>query len=278
MILNLCYMAPPRTNVGDRLAHPTDYFVWDDPVVKQSLLAPVAEDVRAARMLIIGGGGIVRHPARNDWQQLRRVVDMAPISTPVVIWGMGINDQGRLDTTYDDCLRYLEGRDNVLIGLRDVMYSNCVPCVSCMRRELDEKYKIERRVGLYSHEAYEVPLDIPRMSNRFEGDPYTYFREVIQFLGSSEIIITNSYHGAYWATLLGRKVIVTQVFSNKFLGLPFQPMIVQDPRNCERSVDYLDEHAKRYDEALSESRERNRVFKKRIDEFCGELRGTVKSC
>lgn len=32
----------------------------------------------------------------------------------------------------------------------------------------------------------------------------------VSFLGSSEVVLTTSYHGLYWATLLGRKVIVLE--------------------------------------------------------------------
>ena len=34
--------------------------------------------------------------------------------------------------------------------------------------------------------------------------------EALRFLGSGEIVVTDSYHGAYWATLLGRKVLTTR--------------------------------------------------------------------
>lgn len=36
------------------------------------------------------------------------------------------------------------------------------------------------------------------------------FNETVAFLGSSEVVLTTSYHGLYWATLLGRKVVVLE--------------------------------------------------------------------
>ena len=45
---------------------------------------------------------------------------------------------------------------------------------------------------------------------------------VLDYLGSAEIIYTNSYHGAFWSLLLGREVIIpksSNPLSSKFYGL-----------------------------------------------------------
>ena len=50
--------------------------------------------------------------------------------------------------------------------------------------------------------------------------------QTIELLGSAETIITNSYHGAYWGALLGRKVIVTEPWSTKFYGFKHMPYLL----------------------------------------------------
>ena len=47
---------------------------------------------------------------------------------------------------------------------------------------------------------------------------------ILDFLGSGETILTSSFHGAYWGTLLGRKVLAFP-FSSKFFTLKHRPKL-----------------------------------------------------
>ncbi len=98
------------------------------------------------------------------------------------------------------------------------------------------------------------------MTNLVQGDAEAYFESVIQFLASAEIVVTNTYHGAYWATLLNRKVIVIAPFSNKFMGFKYEPVIVRGLKDVKDAV----HDARRYPEALSDSRELNVAFYQRV--------------
>ena len=81
---------------------------------------------------------------------------------------------------------------------------------------------------------------------------------MINFLGSAELVITNSYHGAYWATLLKRKVVVMQPFSSKFLGFR-HPLVVAN------NFDITDiKNLPVYPNALKEAREANSKFAKKV--------------
>jgi len=42
------------------------------------------------------------------------------------------------------------------------------------------------------------------------------FSKIVDFLCSSEYVLTSSYHGTLWATYLGKKVIIANKFSSKF--------------------------------------------------------------
>ena len=71
--------------------------------------------------------------------------------------------------------------------------------------------------------------------------------EIIRFIGESEIIITSSFHAAYWALLLNKKVIINGNWSNKFDTLKYPPVLLSD--NLENDIqncivpptDYLNE-------------------------------------
>ena len=43
-------------------------------------------------------------------------------------------------------------------------------------------------------------------------------------IGSSEIIVTNGYHATYWATLMGKKVILYNPFSSRHDYFKWSPI------------------------------------------------------
>jgi hypothetical protein len=87
------------------------------------------------------------------------------------------------------------------------------------------------------------------------------FEEVIAFLGSGSIILTNSYHGAYWGTLLGRKVVIIRPFSSRFFHMRHQPAITES-QNWQGTLS----KARHFPEALAECRQANRIHFERICE------------
>jgi len=86
---------------------------------------------------------------------------------------------------------------------------------------------------------------------------------VLAFLASGETVITNSYHGSYWAKLLGRKVVMIP-FSDKFLHFRY-PVPVATREN------YLEliPKAQVYPEALGVCRQRNVEFAEKVSEVIG---------
>jgi hypothetical protein len=257
MLINMCFLEYSKRNIAENFSQPIDYFPLSRNARKVDIWSPAPElqdpDVS---MVVIGGGGAFRCPGLDTWQFMHDVATAMPAHVPIVIWGMGINDHGRFDRNYGELLTSLENRPNVLIGLRDCFYSRYVPCASCMRPEFDASFTIQHEIGLYVHHDLDIPLDHPRMSNQIEGDPITYFGRVIEFLGSCETVLTTTYHGAYWATLLKRKVIVVSPFSNKFFGFKHEPAIVQEPRWVRDALPF----ARSYEHALTECRQANREF------------------
>jgi hypothetical protein len=83
------------------------------------------------------------------------------------------------------------------------------------------------------------------MTNRQRAD---FLTKVLMFLSSGKTVLTNSYHGAYWALLMHRPVVIFHPFSNRFYG--FKPKVsFADESNWQRQLahaetppkDYLDE-------------------------------------
>lgn len=200
-------------NVGDSLCCPLDYYPQ---------LAAVSErlDIRTLRVgkcavgdAIIGAGGML-YPSL-----LPLLADMTnqPVNTRLVMWGVGANTHGTTSFVYP---KFLSAFD--LVGLRD--FGNpyqYVPCPTCQHRFFnlrppDPIYD----VVIYEHSDHPVELleEIPRMNN---AQPRSKFWDVLKFLSSGKVVLTNTFHGAYWTMMLNRPVVIYKPFSNRFYG--FQP-------------------------------------------------------
>ena len=51
-------------------------------------------------------------------------------------------------------------------------------------------------------------------------------KQAIDFIASGETVVTSSYHGVYWAQLMGRKVICIP-FNDKFTTFQHAPTIAE---------------------------------------------------
>lgn len=160
--------------------------------------------------ILLGGGGLFFDPWISKLSELAN-------NYPLIGWGVGLNlaDNG----SYPNFVKNF-----LLFGTRDYVAGyRWVPCASCMDVAFDKEYEIKYEIVAYEHfeESLEVPKNIPKIQNNCN------FEEVISFLGSGEIVITNTYHGAYWATLLKKKVIVVPIKeTNRFAYFKHKPMIV----------------------------------------------------
>jgi hypothetical protein len=109
---------------------------------------------------------------------------------------------------------------------------------------------------LYDHWLYGTGFrhpqfeDIPRATNR-DFD----FSKTLEFLASGRTVITTSYHGAYWATLLGRRCVVVNPWSSKFYTYRHAPELAS-----EESWRDAAGRSTVYPSALDECREANLNF------------------
>lgn len=213
-------MAPPPTllavhcrvadNVGDWHASPVDYFPF--PLEVRRMHLRQLRPWHFGQPMLVGGGGLLFFAKR-----LRRM--LARKRAPMVAWGIGHNAHGesRVDYSGHD---YLAGFDAV--GVRDVGAPwPLVPCVSCMSPLFDDDYPEEHELVVYAHERFPVGGDtagLPTLGNAAD------WPRVIRFLASARTVVTSSYHGAYWATLLGKRVVAVP-FSSKFHAMPHPPTL-----------------------------------------------------
>lgn len=215
-----------------------------------------------AEMIVVGGGGLLEidffQPFFNFLAENKRS------DQKVVLWGAGhnswqVSDWRHLKQSYSFDSGLFD-----LIGIRDSDHEYpWVPCVSCMDAAFDAPADIAREVGVYAHVG---TLNNEQFRKRLPTgldilDNASAFPEVIEFLGSCELVLTDSFHGAYWATLLGRKVI-TFPSSSKFYDLR-HPAPICAPEDWVR----FRALARSYPEALSECRTANVGFSNQVREL-----------
>lgn len=246
-------------NIGDLVCSPLDYFRFPNLCHKWHIYDawPMLKGVR----VVLGGGGI-----GGDYHTdvlIRRVLSRHP--GPCALWGAGTNRGLTLE-------RFAESVSKLsIVGIRD-WEPECkvqwVPCASCMDTAFDERYDVSNEVVVYEHALCPVEADgIPRMDNYIRGKTKLKdrFRECIRFLASGETVVTSSYHGAYWATLLGKKVVCVPPGNEhgiRFKYLRHKPVLTQ------RGMDWREAHKKaaRYEGALPECRRANEQFYGRVME------------
>jgi hypothetical protein len=234
LIINVHVIDPH--NIGDTLSAPVNYFDFPGFEVLKADIRHLEKFVQAhfeelqnrdRIYIIVGGGGLLFTRFFRAFQQLKSLFPQAFL----IAWGIGQQiyeqtmDREKIlqDFPYAD---YLE-RFNI-IGIRDYGLAHeahsprieWVPCASCLHPLFDVPREIKHPYVVFSHQKFQLNFPaFPRMTHDCQD-----FKAVLDFLGSGEIILTSSYHGAYWGTLLGRKVLAFP-FSTKFQTLKHSPAV-----------------------------------------------------
>lgn len=193
-------------------------------------------------IVILGGGGLI--DCMDGWN--RKINSILDKSENVIYWGGGFNRHtGRKITEQIDISRFL------LFGVRDKIDGLIwVPCPSCLSDRLKLKYPIKRKIGVVFHSEF-----VNQGLKKYDWiDNHARMEDIIEFIGGSEIVLTSSYHAMYWATLMNKRVVIFNVFSDKFLKFPYPPSVFND--DLEEAID----KSVNYPNALFECVEANERF------------------
>ncbi|WP_299953142.1 hypothetical protein [uncultured Roseobacter sp.] len=234
-------------NVGDRMCGPAQFF-WPDRVTNVTF----AYELTAPENAIVGGGQVFGQT--NDLS--RKWVENP--TGALVAWGVAVPLKGK-----DDALvRDVSSRFG-LFGTRNFEWHDelaFVPCASCMSPAFDNVPAPTHEFVMYVHQKKTPALTerdgVPFMTNKNQE-----MKAVVDFLASGETVVTSSYHGVYWAQLLGRKVVCVP-YSQKFSTLQHKPFLAKEATWT--SALGL---ASRTEPLLDEYREINRKFAVKVAEL-----------
>jgi hypothetical protein len=242
-----------ETNVGDWYCLPARFFDFGESTTLDILdFKPEA----LGRHVVVGGGGLL---AKTFHEPMRRLADCRPQLRTLVAWGVGesehVDRQGGFVLPYAGPMpAYLKQFD--LVGLRDhgTEYP-WAPCASCMLPQFDQVPQPRHEVVVYEHKRIPIPVapEFPRRTNAGHDIDAT-----LAFLASGRVVITNSYHGAYWATLLGRRVVAIPNMS-KMYRFRHAPVVCR-AEHWQRGI----ELTRAYPQALAECRAATLEFHQRV--------------
>ncbi len=237
-----------ETNCGDMLCSPLLYYYdffkqyrirrHDIRYIDYAAIAP--EDV-----VILGGGGLLNYSEALN-RNINRLLDTGAC---VISWAPGFNAHtGYSDQPYTE----IDFSRFTLVNTRD--YGNSVelpylPDVTCKMEALRREYTIKREIGIARHKDYPIlQFAYEEITNSESVD------KILQFIGESQVILSNSYHMIYWALLMGKKVVCVDPFSTKFFGYQHRPSYYTAGENLQECIqqtpiyDVLEEYIRCNDE------------------------------
>lgn len=251
-------------NLGDRVSSPALYFPWTGGATPTKIEDILMTPPNPRADVVVGGGGWLRHEA---------LATLAPRVRRLALWGVGENV---FDD--DDAPRAVPYGPDVLLGVRDWPVPQdlgvrphqvrWVPCASCLHPAFGEPVpEPVREVVVYDH--YERPLEgwrqaFPAASNADFPD----VRGAVRFIASGAYVVTNSYHGMYWATLLGRRVVCVP-YASRFRFFRYPPVLLDPGASAFPGIP----EPVRYPDALAECRATNLEFYGAVKAFFAERPG-----
>ena len=190
-----------KNNIGDYWCNPSRYFDFEQIQSGELLYNKFPIENQA---IVIGGGGLIH---KKFSQHIQLLLDKNPRVS--ALWGIGHNFSKKFERKSSNPY-YPNWLNRVtLVGIRDWIdgyHDTYLPCASCLHPAFDKTYETKHDVVFFTHafkSKYQyTPGDIWMKNNEKDFD------KVIGFLGSANTVVTDSYHGAYWAQLLGKDVRV----------------------------------------------------------------------
>lgn len=224
------YHIKNEKNIGDLMCAPAHYFD-----IGKTL--DIRDDEKSS--VAIFGGGAISSSVRKYFNSKGASIK--------ILWGVGSTVRNKFESPTHPSYDGVQ-----LIGIRDYQASlnnknfNWVPCASCMAKEFDNINPPKQDLVFYGHKKVSPMNNNNNAMNNDNKD----FKKVIEHLSLGETVVTSSYHGAYWALLLGRKVVCIP-FGSKFFGFKHPPTIVKK---------YDGQKGLSYDGLLEEYREKNKEY------------------
>ncbi|WP_304132979.1 polysaccharide pyruvyl transferase family protein [Mesonia mobilis] len=210
--------------------------------------------------LIIGGGGLLN--IRHFERQMKLFEQLKAKGKKTILWGLGHNDP-KLKHVGNPKSYNINIKNFNLVGTRDYsMPGEYVPCVSCLHPIFDKDYTETRETGIIiTNSSLKDTSILEKFKNYPSTSNTTTLSEMINFIGNSATVVTDSYHAMYWAILLGKKTVSIPVTS-KFYDFKYKS-VISSYENFEEDL----YKAQSYSGVLEECREINLNFAEKVFDY-----------
>lgn len=255
-------------NVGDWSCSPLSYYYRyfkQFTIIRHDIDFINYNEIESEDVVIFGGGGLFDVTTSFN-QAIIRVLGKC---NTVIGWSCGFNTHNG---------RWFQGKEFPkidfskfkLLSIRDYNHPSGIeylPCPSSLAFDIfqNHEFKTKRKYGFIGHKD-------------LLGDNYSFndaltnnenINRIAEYILSSEAIVTNSYHCAYWTMLLGRKAIVLNKFSTKFDYFKYKPEFIEiDKSESKDSIDskleLAFEKANVYNKLFEESKKLNDAFFEKV--------------
>jgi len=196
-------------NAGDMASCPMQYFHWPLHAMEHDINDMDLRWFRASDVIILGGGGLF--DCNEKWNHAINLI--LERCNKVVSWGVGFNSHG------GEVPKEMINFDRFsILTIRDKGHPSgfeWLPCVSCMAIDDSCIGMKGAGVGVVSHRDHLIRGEAGDFVLNSESSA-----KIMTFIIKHRDILTNSYHAAYWAGLLGRNVVLRcAAYSDKFRWL-----------------------------------------------------------
>lgn len=192
-------------NAGDVASCPMRYFKWPLPTMEHDIADLDWRRFGKDDIVVIGGGGLF--DCVELWN--RNINRLLETCGQVFAWSVGFNrhSDSKVSTKIDF------GRFAALT-IRDWDHPSgfeWLPCVSCMAIDAKLVGKEGKGECVVSQRDHRVVHEGDRMVSSVSA------AELVGFMSRYSKVVTNSYHAAYWAGLIGKRVELKDAgYSSKF--------------------------------------------------------------
>ena len=218
-----------KNNVGDFYCAPHHYFdVLNDKALDIFDYKSDNHDIRnnfikaiSENALIVGGGGLLNRSGFA--KQMSMFEKLTQRNKKIVLWGVGHNEKHKRN--FKSVKNYsVDTTKFGLVGTRDYgMPGEYVPCVSCLHPIFDKDHQETQDLGIIFHkDTLKKEKLMSKLKNYSTSSNTTDLKQMIDFIGKSRTVVTDSYHAMYWSMLMDKKVVAIPN-SSKFFDFKYQP-------------------------------------------------------
>lgn len=258
-------------NAGDRECCPLNYYYEyfkQFNLMRHDIDSIKYYEINIDDIVILGGSGLF-NVTKSFNNAINKVLECCH---NVIVWSAGFNTHaGRWfqGETFPD----IRMERFKMVSIRDYNHPSKIeylPCPSAIavgkiNRYIDGK-KI-RKYGVIEHK--DLPIQgIDWLKDRIKNSET--LDNIVRYIKSSEVIITNTYHCAYWSILLNKKTIVIGKWSTKFDYFKCKPEFIsigQGEILTQKKIEESSKKANIYEGALEEAVKLNDLYFKRVKDY-----------